>query len=90
MLDADSLDLGEEQGAPELPLNNGGSFAADTFEELQLRYLLGESEHHRDYAVVQQVGLEVEVRWSEQDSGPYPRRTPKTGHLWTPEKRPTG
>jgi predicted ATPase len=65
------VDVGDEQGADELPLNAGGSFGAAIFEELQLRYLLGESEEHRDYAIVQRVGLEVEVRWSEQASGPY-------------------
>ena len=41
------------------------------FEELHLRYLLGESQQHQDYAIVQYVALDIEVRWSEQERGPY-------------------
>jgi predicted ATPase len=65
------IDLGDRQGADELPLNNGGSFSAVMFEELHLRYLLGESQQHQDYAIVQHVALDIEVCWSEQERGPY-------------------
>jgi len=68
------IDLGDEPGPAELPLNGGGSLAAAIFEELQLRYLLGESERHKDYAIVQQAALGVEVCWSEQERSPYVSR----------------
>jgi hypothetical protein len=44
------------------------------FQELQLRYLVGESAEEKDYAIVQEVGLEVEVRWSEREQAPYVSR----------------
>src|ERR1035438_6806904 len=52
------LDLSEEQGVEELPLNSGLSAGDSEFEELHLRYLLGESTEHKDYAIVQQVSLD--------------------------------
>jgi hypothetical protein len=41
------------------------------FEEAQVRYLLGESLDHKDYAIVQTVGLNAEIRWSELNRSPY-------------------
>jgi len=52
-----SLDLSDEQGTDALQLNSGLSFGEPEFSELSLRYLLGESDEYRDYAVVQHVGL---------------------------------
>jgi len=65
------LDLPDRQGDERLPLNSGGSLADAEFEELRLRYLVGENTELKDYAVVEEVGLEVEVRWSEQLQGPF-------------------
>lgn len=69
-----TLDLSEEQGAEGLPLNDGSAFGDIAFSQLPIRYLLGESDEYRDYAIVQQIGIEVEVRWSEQARAPYVAR----------------
>jgi hypothetical protein len=69
-----SLDLVHEQGAEGLPLNSGPSFGEPEFSELPVRYLVGESQEYRDYAIVQQVGLEIEIGWSELDRAPYVAR----------------
>ena len=69
-----TLDLSEEQGVEALPLNSGLRVGESEFEELQLRYLLGESAEHKDYALVQQVLLDIEVRWSELERSPYVSR----------------
>jgi predicted ATPase len=69
-----TLDLPEGQGAETLPLNSGLSTHDADFLELQLRYLLGEASISRDDAIVRQVGLEVEVRWSELERAPYVSR----------------
>lgn len=69
-----TLDLTDDQGVDELKLNGGGSFAESLFAELQVRYLLGESQEYRDYAIVQEVAVEVEVRWSELAEMPYVAR----------------
>jgi hypothetical protein len=53
-----TLDLLDEQGADALPLNSGLSFADSEFSELPIRYLIGENEEYRDYAIVQEVALE--------------------------------
>jgi hypothetical protein len=69
-----TLDLSEEQGVDALPLNSGLHADDTEFQELQLRYLLGESAEHKDYAIVQQAALAVEVRWSELERAPYVSR----------------
>src|SRR6266496_4585575 len=68
------LDISDEQGTDALPLNSGLSAGDPEFEELQIRYLIGESAEYKDYAVVQEIGLDVEVRWSELDLTPYVSR----------------
>jgi hypothetical protein len=68
------LDLSDEQGADALPLNSGLSAGDPEFEELHVRYLIGESAEYKDYAVVQEVALDVEIRWSELDRAPYVSR----------------
>ncbi|CAG1005837.1 MAG: AAA family ATPase [Rhizobiaceae bacterium] len=68
------LDISDERGAEALPLNDGRSFGASEFSELPVRYLVSESEEYRDYAVVQEVALELEVRWSDLDRAPYVAR----------------
>lgn len=65
------LDLSDEQGAEGLPLNSGLFFDAAEFSELPVRYLLGESDEYRDYAIVQSVGLQIDVQWSALEQAPY-------------------
>jgi hypothetical protein len=66
-----TIDLGEEQGSERLPLNSGGSLNDADFQELQLRYLVGENAELEMYTIVQEVGLSIEVRWSDLVQGPY-------------------
>lgn len=65
------IDLSEDQGSERLPLNSGGSLRDDRFNELGIRYLVGENTELRDYAVVQEVGIGIEVRWSDLINAPY-------------------
>jgi hypothetical protein len=65
------LDLSEVQGSDRLPLNAGTSLRDTDFENLAVRYIVGENSDLKDYAVVQEVGVEVEVRWSDLLAGPY-------------------
>ena len=58
------LDLSDDQGSDGLLLNAGMSIGDPEFTELLVRYLVGESDEYRDYAIVQEVGLEVDIRWS--------------------------
>lgn len=69
-----ALDLRNEQGAEGLPLNAGLSIGDPEFSELRIRYLVGESEEYRDYAVAQEVGLQVDIRWSALEQAPYVSR----------------
>ena len=66
-----TLDVSDEQGVEGLPLNAGLSFGEPEFTELPIRYLVGESAEYGDYAIVQEVGFEVDVRWSELEQAPY-------------------
>jgi len=68
------LDLSEEHGGGILYLNSGTSAGEIDFQELQLRYLLGESRDFSDNAIAQQVAIEVEIRWSELERTPYVSR----------------
>ncbi len=65
------LDLSEAQGSGRLPLNAGSSLRDSEFEHLAIRYIVGENTDLKDYAVVQEVGVEIEVRWSDLLAGPY-------------------
>lgn len=65
------IDLSEEQGSDRLPLNSGSSLKDAEFVDLDLRYIVGENTDLKDYAVVQEVGVEIEVRWSDLLAGPY-------------------
>ena len=58
-------------GADHMPLNGGGSLTAPEFEQLPIRYLLGENTDVKDYAVVQTIGVSVSVAWSELNAQPY-------------------
>lgn len=68
------LDISDDQGSDILPLNAGLSIGEAEFGELPVRYLIGESEDYRDYAIVQDVGLEVDIRWSALEQAPYVSR----------------
>ncbi len=65
------LDDIEGHGAERLPLNSGASLAAAEFENLPIRYLVGENTDLKDYAVVQSVGVSLSISWSDLLAGPY-------------------
>lgn len=65
------LDLSEAQGSDRLPLNAGTSLRDTDFESLAVRYIVGENSDLKDYAVVQELGVEIEARWSDLLAGPY-------------------
>lgn len=65
------IDLSEAQGSDRLPLNSGSSLKDAEFVNLDVRYIVGENSVLKDYAVVQEVGVEIEVRWSDLLAGPY-------------------
>lgn len=67
------LDLSVVEIILELPLNSGAYLDESDFSELQVRYLAGENDQ-RDYAVVQALGVELEVRWSEQETAAFVSR----------------
>ena len=69
-----TVDVSDEQGAEGLPLNAGLSMGKPEFSELPVRYIVGESEEYRDYAIVQKVGLAVDIRWSDQAQAPFVAR----------------
>jgi len=69
-----AMDLSDEQGAEALALNSGLSIGEPEFSQLPIRYLIGESSEYRDYAIVREVALEVEIRWSEMEQAPYVAR----------------
>jgi AAA domain, putative AbiEii toxin, Type IV TA system/AAA ATPase domain len=65
------IDLQDDQGSERLPLNSGGSLGASDFSNLGIRYLVGENTELKEYAVVQDVALGLEVRWSDLLQAPY-------------------
>ena len=68
-----AIDLSDEQ-FPLLTLNNGNFINEPEFSELQVRYLVGENTEYLDHAVVQEIAVAVEVRWSELELSPYVAR----------------
>lgn len=68
------MDVSDEQGVDGLPLNSGASFGDEEFAQLPLRYLIGESTEYGEYALVQQLSLCIELRWSERERAPYVAR----------------
>lgn len=65
------IDLTEDQGNERLPLNSGGHLFDTPFNNLRIRYLAGENTEFKEYAVVQEVGVGIEVSWSDLVQGPY-------------------
>lgn len=58
-------------GSERLPLNTGVSIASPEYEQLPIRYLLGENTDLKEYAVVQSVGVSISVAWSNLNVRPY-------------------
>jgi hypothetical protein len=65
------IDLRDDQGSERLPLNSGGSLGEPDFRNLGIRYLVGENTGLKEYAVVQDIALGLEVRWSDLLQAPY-------------------
>ncbi len=69
-----TIDLSDEHGAEQLPLNSGLSIGEPEFADLLVRYLAGESPEYRDKAIVQEIAIAVEIRWSELERSAYAAR----------------
>lgn len=69
-----TMDLSDEQGVDGLPLNAGLAMGDPEFAELPVRYLIGESAEYGDYAIIQELAVQVDVRWSEFEQAPYVSR----------------
>lgn len=69
-----TMDLSDDQGAESLTLNAGLAMGEPEFSELPVRYLIGESAEYGDYAIVQTIAVQVDVRWSEFEQAPYVSR----------------
>lgn len=65
------IDLSDDQGSERLPLNSGTSIGLSEFENLQLRYLVGDNSELKDYVIVQEVGIFLSVKWSDLADGPF-------------------
>lgn len=65
------VDLSNDQGNERLPLNSGVRLGDADFNNLGIRYLVGENTELKEYAVVQEIGLGLEVRWSDLKQAPY-------------------
>ncbi len=66
-----TVDLADEQGSEFLPLNSGTSLEHEDFREVSIRYLVGENTELQDYAIAQEITLEIEVRWSDLIQSPF-------------------
>lgn len=69
-----TMDLSDEHGVERLPLNSGLSIGDPGFSDLLVRYLIGENPDYSDFAIVQEIALTVEIRWSELERSPYVAR----------------
>lgn len=65
------IDMKGDQGNERLPLNSGESLTDPNFQNLGIRYLVGENTELKIDAIVQEIGLSLEVRWSYLINGPY-------------------
>lgn len=65
------IDTKGDQGNERLPLNSGESLTDPNFQNLGIRYLVGENTELKVDAIVQEIGLSLEVRWSELINAPY-------------------
>ena len=64
------VEVSEDQDSNHLPLNACTSLGDTKFANLDARYFVGENADLEDYAVVQEVGFGIEVRWSDLLVGP--------------------
>ena len=69
-----TMALSNEQRAEQLPLNTGHSIDEPDFAELPLRYLVGENAEYKYYAIVQEIGVAIDIRWSELERSAYAAR----------------
>ena len=65
------IDLRDDQGSERLPLNSGDRFGDADFKNLGIRYLVGENTELNEYAIIQEIALGLEIRWSHLLQGPY-------------------
>jgi hypothetical protein len=65
------IDLNDDLGSERLPLNSGGSIGDPDFGNLGIRYLVGENTALGENAVVQDIAVGLEVRWSDLLQAPY-------------------
>ncbi len=65
------INLRDDQGSERLPLNSGGRLGDPDFRNLGIRYLVGENTELKEYAVVQDIALGLEIRWSDLLQAPY-------------------
>ncbi len=65
------LDIGDDQGSDRLPINSGGNLQDPQFTNLPVQYIVGENTELKTYAVLQEVGIGIEVAWSDLIQGPY-------------------
>ena len=65
------IDLTDDEDTDHLPLNSGASIGDAMFSSLGIRYIVGQNADLFEYAVVREVAVGIEVRWSELLSGPY-------------------
>lgn len=65
------IDLSDDQGNERLPINNGNSLDDPEFENLRIRYIVGENTDLKEYAVVREIGVTLEIQWSDLINAPY-------------------
>lgn len=65
------IDMSEDQSNDRLPLNSGAHLNDPNFRNLEVRYLVGENTELEEYAIVQEIALGLEVRWSDLINAPY-------------------
>lgn len=66
-----AIDDVDGHASERLPLNSGASLTSVEFENLPIRYLVGENTDLKDYAVVQSIAVSLSVSWSDLLVGPY-------------------
>ena len=65
------IDLSEDLGNDRLPLNSGIHLGDTEFSNLDILYIFGGDTDFNKHAVVQELGVMVEVCWSDLLMGPY-------------------
>ena len=65
------VDLSDEQEIDRLPINSEVRLGDPEFADLGILYIVGQNTNLREHAIVREVGVEVEVRWSDLLVGSY-------------------